>query len=737
RAMPFSNLEAYFHVPENDQFVTYWGRVEDRLYKIRNGLNIKGIRQKLALFEPPINPLQLIQAASAGGNFLDVATRNQTDVPIYRFNVVIEKAKNFAQTVIQLGASLLSALEKKDAEKLMTIHSSQEVTIQNMMLQIKQQQIKELEQQVDGLLLNKESAQNRFNHYEQLEYMNAFESRGMQLMARTASYHKAASLTHAVSAYSYILPTVFGLSNGGANPGAAISATASVFSEEAAIQNQIASILNTKASYERRKEEWKLQKEIAQFEVDQIEKQIDATQTRMAMAQQELNIQRKTISNVREVDAFLKSKFTNAQLYQWIIGRLSSLYFETYKLSTQMAMMAQEAYNFELDTTENFIAFDSWDNLHKGLLAGEGLMFSLQQMEKAHLINNTRRFEIEKTISLRQHAPEEFLKFKWGNGGEKGTLRFQLNQSMFDFDFPNQYARKIKAISISIPAVVGPYQSINATLTQNNSAIIMQPQKAAVEYLLDPQAARPDTQIIRENWIPSQQIALSKGIDDTGMFMLNFNDERYLPFEGTGAVSSWTLQMPPETNRFNFDSISDVLVKVYYTALDGGQVYGKEVMKLHKTKMASLPQAKLVHLKQAFPNSWNQMIASGTTKPALTFKITDDFMLPSLDVSVKGIVVQLKTADSSTAIKISGNQLLSMQMTESANSTWKINLKDNTGSLPNSAISTNPVLPKTISPTWKFTFETVPSALIKDGKIDESKLLDIAVVVIYETNFKS
>jgi len=32
------------------------------------------------------------------------------------------------------------------------------------------------------------------------------------------------------------------------------------------------------------------------------------------------------------------------------------------------------------------------------------------------------------------------------------------------------------------------------------------------------------------------------------MFALNFRRRRYLPFEGTGAISRWRLEMPKEAN---------------------------------------------------------------------------------------------------------------------------------------------------------------------------------------------
>jgi hypothetical protein len=40
-----------------------------------------------------------------------------------------------------------------------------------------------------------------------------------------------------------------------------------------------------------------------------------------------------------------------------------------------------------------------------------------------------------------------------------------------------------------------------------------------------------------------QSVATSNAQNDSGLFELNFRDERYLPFEGTGAISSWRLEL--------------------------------------------------------------------------------------------------------------------------------------------------------------------------------------------------
>jgi hypothetical protein len=172
---------------------------------------------------------------------------------------------------------------------------------------------------------------------------------------------------------------------------------------------------------------------------------------------------------------------------------------------------------------------------------------------------NTRTLEIERTLSLAQLAPGALEELK-----RTGACDFYLSEALFDYDFPGHYARKVKSISLSIPAVVGPYQNVKATLTQTQNWIATNNQFAGTKYLLglDQKSPTPPpaNSGVRVGWASDQQIALSRGMDDSGLFTLDFHDERYLPFEGTGVVSNWHLEMPLETNRFDFAQLSDVII---------------------------------------------------------------------------------------------------------------------------------------------------------------------------------
>ncbi|MGH8604630.1 MAG: insecticidal toxin protein, partial [Gammaproteobacteria bacterium] len=107
----------YFCVPRNDKLLSYWDTVADRLFKIRNSLNIQGIFRQLALFEPPpIDPAMLARAAAAGLDVGAIVNGLNQPLPLVRFALLVQKAADIVQEVKSLGNNLLSAMEKEDGE---------------------------------------------------------------------------------------------------------------------------------------------------------------------------------------------------------------------------------------------------------------------------------------------------------------------------------------------------------------------------------------------------------------------------------------------------------------------------------------------------------------------------------------------------------------------------------------------------------------------------------------------
>ncbi|TDB51558.1 hypothetical protein [Photorhabdus luminescens] len=68
-----------------------------------------------------------------------------------------------------------------------------------------------------------------------------------------------------------------------------------------------------------------------------------------------------------------------------------------------------------------------------------------------------------------------------------------------------------------------------------------------------------------------------------------FDDDRYLPFEGTGAISTWILEFPDQSvidvliPSTYTSQLKDIQINLHYTALDGGKPFATAV----KGKMKS------------------------------------------------------------------------------------------------------------------------------------------------------
>jgi Tc toxin complex TcA C-terminal TcB-binding domain/Neuraminidase-like domain/Concanavalin A-like lectin/glucanases superfamily/Ricin-type beta-trefoil lectin domain-like/Salmonella virulence plasmid 28.1kDa A protein len=720
-ATPFNEINAYFCVGENQQFVAYWDRVEDRLYKIRHSQNIAGGARQLALFEPPLNVAELVRAAAAGTIPLNTLVGLTTNVPAYRFEVLLERAKNITSTLIQLGTTVLGALEKKDAEQFARLQASQQVILFRLMRTTKLQQISEAQAGLDAAQQSLLAAQHRNDYYQQLISggWSATEKANMALTtAALIPMHYAQGL-NAVAAIDFLFPNIFGLSNGGSSFGMSFGSMAAISDGVAAILNQSAALSAVVAQYERREQDWQLQLQMAQDDITIITQQIAAAQFAVNVASSELTLQDKSIEQASQIEDFLKRKFSNQELYQWMVNRLSVVYFQSFKVALAMALAAQKAYQYELNRDDTYIAFDYWDDTKQGLLAGEGLQLGLTQLEQAYLDRNVRRLEIEKTISLLQLSPQDFLDLK-----STGKCTFQLDEKLFDYDFPGHYCRQIKSIALSIPAIVGPYQNIQATLTQTVNRTLIKPDTGGVQYLLNGSSVVPDTTVLRSNWRSNQEIALSRGVNDSGMFELNFRDERYLPFEGTGAVSEWELRLPKATNRFNFASLSDVIIQLSYTALDAGPVpftaYVQDALKTYTG-------AYYLNFNQAFPAAWYTFLSTQTNTQSqqLTVCLPPEIVPPNLiNVKLKKIFFQLDVAD--TVTSISGT-FMKVQIGEAPSNSLQIPLQNNTITIP---------VELPIATNWTIEVDlknnTPPQLLNKAGFLDPAVFQNIECILTYQ-----
>jgi hypothetical protein len=679
----------YFCVPVNQKLLGYWDTVADRLFKIRNSENIQGMAQQLPLFDPPLDPGMLVQAAGAGLDIGSIVSGlNQPPSPV-RSLFLIGKSLEIAAEVRSLGAGLLAALEKGDAEQLAMLRQTHEVQLQNMVQNVRYLQWQHAQETTNGLLKTRATTLERYKYYLRLLnlipdpatvpdtftldrrelteanfadtysalvgeydlavatlaynplqlaqggspstqsgaagqgqlYLNKNEDAELNTHLPTARDTRiAANISNTIAAAVTPIPSAEGHLAfwgigfhtkffEGSILGQIARDAAEILQVIAAGEQDQAGIAARTGGHQRRADEWTLQVNLAARELAQIGRQIIASLIAEQVARHDYETVKTQVQQAQEGQDFLQNKFTNVALYSWMQSDLSALYYQYYRFACDTARRAEqtmkkELMRRELDQTQ-FIQFNYWDTGHQGLLSGEALHLDIKRMEMAYHDNNKRELELTKHVSLRQLDPLALLKLRI-----TGSCTVTVPEWLYDRDCPGHYMRRIKSISVSVPSVVGPYTSVNCTVTLQGSTIRTSPLLANGVYA---RSTTQDDNRFTDYFGSTDIIVTSSGTADSGMFETNLKDERFLPFEGAGAISTWNLSLPAELPAFDYTTISDVILHIRYTAREAGDPLGsqatKELVRMLGTGQSG--QSLLFCLRYDFPTQWAAFVNGG------------------------------------------------------------------------------------------------------------------------------
>ncbi len=366
-----------------------------------------------------------------------------------------------------------------------------------------------------------------------------------------------------------VLPNIGGTSFGGARLGAAPQAAADGIYTAAQISMTGTTRLSTNEQYRRRLEEWDLVLNQAKAEVRVLGEQILAQEHAIRAAQ--ASLQQTEASNVqaKAVYAFYKNRSSGRELSSWVVGQMKTLIYQAYDLVAGLCLCAETCWQYEMgDFKTRFIRPDVWMDAYFGFTSGHSLKLDLMRMAAARIKRDEHRLQLFKTISLK-----ELIGANWEASLAAGKLEFSLNQKMFDADYPGLYCHQIKRVTLTFPALLGPYQHIRAILSQINSTTVIEPDISAIKFLHDEKVNEaPAANLMVRNLRPYQQIALSTGIEDNGA--VDPVDDRYAPFEGTGAHASYELTFPRHESQADMlASMTDVMMTLIYQAKDGGPAF--------------------------------------------------------------------------------------------------------------------------------------------------------------------
>lgn len=561
-----NSLTSLFLPQINEKLAQYHNTLKARLFNLRHNLSIDGQPLSLPMYATPVDPKMLQNTAVNQSQENGVLPKVM--VPVQRFPTILTSAKSAVNQLMQFGNSLFSITERQDAQALAELFATQgsEIILQNIKYQ--QKTLEEFEYSKKALQDLRLGTKKRLDYYSKLYNQNisTAEQQAMDLYLSSSVLNTASQGLNMAAAAADLIPNIYGMAVGGSRLGAIFNATSIGLQLSGSATRIAADRLSQSEAYRRRREEWASLRDSAQSELDQFDAQLAA----LAVRQQAMSLQLDSVKlqqqQTQEHLTFLQNKFTNKALYNWLRGKLMAIYKPFYDLTVSRCRMAEWAYQYDLGETQTFIRPGAWQGNYSGLMAGESLMHNLTQMENSYLEKDKRVLEITKIVSLGdvyqglgsnkfgfEQVADVINKSKTQLGtAENGiTLKngqlqasIKLSDLAIDKDYPAELGqlRRVKQISVTLPALTGAYQNIRAVLSYGGSAV--KPRGCSA-------------------------IAISHGMNDSGQFQLNFNDDRYLPFEGlpVNDTSTLTLSFPDATDKQKemLLTLSDIILHINYT----------------------------------------------------------------------------------------------------------------------------------------------------------------------------
>ena len=634
---PLTLESLYFGIPPSDKLFELWDLLEERQFNLRNSRTIDGVERTLSLFAPPLSVEALIRAAASGLSASQILASLSAPRPPHRFRVMLRHAIEAADAAAAFSRSLEQALANRDAEALSRLKSEQQVRLLNEQRFGLGQEIAAAAQAIQSMRKTREMQLETQTFFAGRPYMNAWEIAATVAYGASFAMQAVMAIGYAASGGLALIPNfMVGAAGFGGSPTANVQVSGEGFASSArdfvvgaigalaTALDKAGSMLEHQGNYLVRKEDWDHNAKVAQREVEKADIEIALATIRETIAKEQLRVHDIRRQQADAEDAFLKNKFSRTELYDRLAQQLRSLSRETFNVAFEAARAAERCCQFELGVTDAPIRAGQWNDAQRGLLAAETLSADLQRLNSIYLKRNVRERELTKHVSLARLDPIALLELR-----TTGRCTVQIPEAVFDLEHPGDYFRRIKSLSVTVPCVAGPFSSVPIRLTQTSNRIRVDTSRAvgavtdADAYAEDPAG---DTRF-RYNVGSVQSIATSQANDDAGVFTADLADERYLPFEGSGACGSFRLELPQTLRPFDYGTITDVILRFRYTARDGGGAFKTMVANGLRERLNVMAlKAGRVGLFQAFdlrrdrPNVFQQLTSTG----ASTITITQD-----------------------------------------------------------------------------------------------------------------
>ena len=640
-----------FCIPPNPLLQAVRQSVELSLYKLNNGLNIAGMARKQDPYSAPTDTRSGMPTIGTGGQ-LALIGQVTIEPTLYRYSVVVDRAKQLVTLAQQVEAAMLAALEKRDNEAYTLLQARQALALARANVALENLRVTEAQDNVQLAQLQVQRAQIQQTHYQDLINSgeeNPHEKDALDLLLGAAAAQAAAAAASGVAAW-----VAFGFSLiDPLNWPNVASSISSGLSETGSALSSLATYYSTKASYERRLQDWQLQLALANQDILIGNQQFTIAQDGVQVAAQQQQIASMTADNAETTATFLANKFTNAELYDWMSGVLKGVYAYLLQQATAMAQLAANQLAFERQQVPPpFIQADYWEppstqsltlagtngqtSDRAGLTGAERLLQDITELDQYAFTTDQRKLQLTKTVSLVQLDPFAFQQFR-----ETGVLRFTTPMDLFDRDFPGHYLRLIRQVRVSVIALIPPMQGIRATFSTTGLSNVV--------------IGGDLFQSVRARRSP-EMVALSSPQNATGLFDLSLQSTMLLPFEDLGVATSWELQMPKTANLFDYSTIADVLFSLDYTALYSDDYRRQIIGSLDQHYSAQRPYS----FHQDLADQWYDLNNSQQTATPMIVTFTTapgDFPPNLINLEIQHVALYFVPADGSPPFEVTNVKL--------------------------------------------------------------------------------
>ncbi|HLL77835.1 MAG TPA: hypothetical protein VK421_21440 [Pyrinomonadaceae bacterium] len=449
-------------------------------------------------------------------------------IPIFRFRYLQAVARYFAEQAIKAERDYISFKSTSDQEKASLMQLQQAEDLARQSVELERRRVEEAAAEEDvatqSQALAQERADNAFERKTQYEGISADK-----VALDTASAYASGGFTETEGGYQVTLNTVSG--------------------EPINLGDEDYEIMTNAA--------WHRGMILRQFELDDMQRTIDeynanlnvaAAQVTLAGKRKAVAEQNKIIADLRLTQAtanrqFAENKTFNAELWNNLAERMreiSQLYLDR---ATEISLLMEAAYNFEMDTSLSKIgtSYATGSGLG-GLLGGDALLADINYFTYHHITQSKSKAVPCKTvISLAERYPFVMLQFR-----RTGRADFETKLEDFDRLYPGTYMHKIKAVEVTVEGLISA-DGINGSL-KNSGISTFRRRNNKVKLRLQPR----ETMMLSNYSLKGDAVVFRPSEETSGVF------------EDGGVATAWTLEVPPDSNDLNYQSVSDIKLVLYY-----------------------------------------------------------------------------------------------------------------------------------------------------------------------------